>query len=83
MSKLHEYLKANNITVSAFAASVNTDQRVVYHWLNGEKIPRQEYMQRIYELTGGAVTANDFYGIETPAPQANPNSLTHASNGVY
>lgn len=32
-------------------------------WLSGERIPRKEQMEKIFEITGGRVTPNDFYEI--------------------
>ena len=34
----------------------------VRKFTRGSRIPRREIMDKIFELTGGAVTANDFYG---------------------
>lgn len=36
--------------------------------VTGKQLPNVEIGTAIFEISGGAVTANDFYGIEPPAP---------------
>lgn len=36
---------------------------VVRRWETGDCIPRREEMQRLFDISGGEVTPNDFYGI--------------------
>lgn len=57
----------------AFAESIKSTATSVSRYVTGERIPEPEIMQRIFDATGGLVTANDFYGlpsnIPTPAVQ--------------
>lgn len=38
-----------------------TNSRTVHRYVHGERIPRADIMRKIVVITGGAVTANDFY----------------------
>ena len=62
--KLRTYLNDHRITTAAFgrAAGVrlrSTMQRIV----NRGAIPRPDLMRKIYVLTNGVVTPNDFYDL--------------------
>jgi hypothetical protein len=82
--QLKIYLEINNITPDQFALIVGCSKDAVYKWCSGDRKPKDEIlMQRIFEITGGAVTANDFYGLETVTPPAPIDSLTQAANGLY
>lgn len=61
--KLTDFLTENNLTPSDFARTVGTSRQNVCRWMQSN-IPRTEEMQRIFEVTGGKVTANDFFGIQ-------------------
>lgn len=37
---------------------------VYVSWEGRKRIPRQENMQKIYDWSGGEVTANDFYEVK-------------------
>lgn len=64
--KLSQYLEANGISQAEFARQVGTTRQNVGRWV-GSVVPRPAEMMRIALLTGGAVTANDFFA-EQPAP---------------
>lgn len=59
---IKEYLKASRLTEAVFAERIGVGQSTVNRLRNGQ-IPGKALMARIYEETGGAVTANDFYGL--------------------
>jgi hypothetical protein len=61
--KLAEHLKRVGKSPEAFAPEINTTGQSVRRWLAGQSVPRPETMRRIFEVTGGAVTADDFYGL--------------------
>lgn len=65
--RLAEYLKSNDISYAEFAKQIGAKSRAtVYRYINGtRKAPSREMMENIREVTGGAVTANDFYDIPT------------------
>lgn len=62
--KLHEFLSVRGQTQRAFSLSIGVTQQAVSQWLRGFSTPRPEQMQKIVEVTNGAVTPNDFL----PAP---------------
>lgn len=66
---LGDYMKANNLSVEALACTIGVHQATVYRWLAGEQSPRKEQMTAIYELTGGAVSANDFMTLPVLQPE--------------
>jgi transcriptional regulator with XRE-family HTH domain len=59
MKKLKAYLKGQNI--QEFADLLGVTDGAVYHWLNGDRVPRPPVARRIVALTGGAVTLADIY----------------------
>ncbi|SPL64437.1 MULTISPECIES: helix-turn-helix transcriptional regulator [Brucella/Ochrobactrum group] len=59
--KLHRYLQLTGIDDEAFASSIDMSVSGLRKLKSGERIPRPHTMRRIYEATGGEVTANDFY----------------------
>jgi hypothetical protein len=60
---LKEYLEKRKIGVTKFSRIMKMPQSTCSSWANHEKIPGRESMQKIFTLTGGLVTPNDFYGI--------------------
>lgn len=59
--KLAEYLALKEITHAAFAEKIGTTQATVSRYASGARLPRPAVLDRIKRVTGGAVTANDFY----------------------
>lgn len=61
--QIEEWLSQNKKTQAELALIIRRD-RVRAHRIAHGAIPNKEEMQLITHATGGAVTANDFYGIE-------------------
>jgi transcriptional regulator with XRE-family HTH domain len=61
--KLSEYAKKHGVTLSTLAKELGTSVATISRHCSGKNIPKQELMRRIHELTGGEVTASDFYGL--------------------
>ncbi len=59
--KLSDYLKEQDLTLSAFAEAVGLDVSTVHRAATGKVIPSRENMNAIVKATGGAVQPNDFY----------------------
>jgi len=57
--KLRNYLKENNITITAFAIKVGISRKTLHRYLNGENIPMSIQILIQY-LTKGEVTADDW-----------------------
>jgi len=58
---LKEYLKTHNLKADEFAKSAGFSSGGVLKWLSGERFPRSVALKKIYEVTNGAVTPNDFW----------------------
>ena len=63
--KLSEYLKIHNLSYAEFGRMISKDRVQARRYALEEVNPReQETINKITEVTNGAVTANDFYGAE-------------------
>lgn len=60
---LAEHLKRVGKSPEAFAPEIGSTGQSIRRWLSGQSVPRREMMIKIVEATGGAVTADDFYGL--------------------
>lgn len=65
---LKDWLTANRVTVAAFARKIGRSSETVRRYTVGDRIPDRLTMPIISEMTGGEVTANDFFAIS-----ASPN----------
>lgn len=59
--RLREYLLAREISMTVFAERIGVSPQAVHRYLNGERLPRREVMERIKAETRGAVQPNDFF----------------------
>jgi transcriptional regulator with XRE-family HTH domain len=64
---LRRYLDDRAIPVTVFADSIGVSVQAVHRYLNGERMPRREVMERIASVTCGKVQPNDFFTLETAA----------------
>lgn len=59
---LNEFLNERDIKPLDFAKLIGVKGKAtIYRYLNGTSIPGPSTMDRIYEVTEGLVTANDFH----------------------
>lgn len=59
--KLKTYIDANGLTYETFARKQGGVSRsAVEKWCRGERVPHPDQLRRIYAVTDGAVTPNDF-----------------------
>ena len=65
---LADYLKQQDITVTAFAQAMGREISTVHGWVSGARRPRWADVPAIERATNGAVTAADFVPRE-PASQ--------------
>jgi hypothetical protein len=63
---LKDWLAANDKNNAEFGSLIGRTAEAVRRYAAGERIPDRETMPLIVEATSGDVTANDFFGIETP-----------------
>ena len=61
--KIDSYLRQKNISGADLARAIGKSRATAHRIITGERLPDRESMQAIYKFTGGAVTANDFYGL--------------------
>lgn len=74
--QLREYLKANDITITAFAKKVNRSRITIDSYLTDnearKKSPSPETLKRICEATEGQVRPDDFFPFCETTGQAPP-----------
>lgn len=66
--RLGDWLDQQGITASAFALMIGVQPSAVSKMRLGRSRPSWPTLDRIAEVTGGAVTPNDFHQIQNPAP---------------
>jgi hypothetical protein len=72
---LLDYIKQQRITFGAFAKLIDVSTpRAVQRYTTGERIPHPEIMKRIFNETGGLVTATDFYNTQSSKPSRENSS---------
>lgn len=65
--KLSGYLQAQGLTLQAFGHRVGVSHTTILRWSTGKAAPRGRAMlKRIAEMTGGQVTAADFFPEAVP-----------------
>lgn len=67
LMRLIDYRKKHGLTQQQLGDRLNVDQATVARYEAGKRMPQRDELDRIYKLTGGEVTANDFIGHE-PVP---------------
>lgn len=60
--KLNDYITREGLTNIAFGAIIEVDHSTVSR-LRAGQVPSPTVMRRIFDATGGEVTANDFYNL--------------------
>lgn len=63
---LKDWLAKSEDSIPTLAARIGRSPEAVRRYAAGERIPDRETMPLIVEVTGGEVTPNDFFGINTP-----------------
>ena len=59
---LAEWLKLHRRTHDEFGSELGVTHTAVGRYVNGTRMPKRAIMLKIQEITGGAVTPNDFFG---------------------
>jgi transcriptional regulator with XRE-family HTH domain len=72
---LHQYLRQSLLTQKRFAELTGIKQPTVSHYINGDRLPSRHVMQRIFVITNGQVTPNDFFDLPSPDGQPPPSTL--------
>ena len=58
--QLKDYLKKKKLSQGEFARIMGVPQPTVFYWVHG-RIPNTDLLPKLFLITGGEVTANDFY----------------------
>lgn len=58
---LKTYYKSTGKSMDACGAELGVNASVFRSWLIGTKIPRRNFMLKIFEWSGGQVRPDDFY----------------------
>jgi DNA-binding transcriptional regulator YdaS (Cro superfamily) len=70
---LAQWIRLHRLNQSRAAAYFGVSRPLMSNWLRGT-IPRPEHLRAIYRKTGGAVSPNDFYGLERKSKPGTPES---------
>jgi predicted transcriptional regulator len=65
---LAQWLRRAAVSQADFARMIGVTQATVCRYVAGTRIPRRAIMTRIEQVTGGQVTAADFYAPATTPP---------------
>lgn len=64
--KLSDYIRERGLTLTAFGQQIGVTHATVHRYISQGRIPEPDVMREIIKVTGGVVTANDFFD-EAPA----------------
>lgn len=59
--KLQDWMKEKGVRRSEAAEAVEVSVHTLGRYITGQRRPRRNVLERIKRLTGGSVTADDFY----------------------
>ncbi len=77
--QLATYLENEKLTDAAFARLIGVERQAVGRYKAGERFPEKPILVKIYEATGGQVSANDFAGLPEHEVEAVPAETGAAS----
>jgi len=73
LMNLRTFLEHRKIAPARFAETIDVTGTALKRYLDGERVPRAEILERIAKATDGAVQPNDFFAFAPPtaaAPEA-------------
>ncbi len=62
--KLKEYIRDNCLTIESMSEACDINYTTFVKWAYEKRIPSKNYMRKIYKVTKGKVSPNDFYDLE-------------------
>jgi len=69
--KLIDYMRLHNFRPEELADKIgDVTASGVRKWMSGERIPRRDQIEKIAEVTAGAVLPNDFFTLPAPTEAA-------------
>ena len=61
--KLADFLTQNQISDADFASAIGVERQAVHRYRSGLRVPAKSVLTKIFEKTGGQVSANDFFDL--------------------
>lgn len=61
--KFKDWLEANNKTIEDVAYKIKASRAAVFYWQQGKFKPSKPFMEKLFKLTKGQVTKEDFNGL--------------------
>jgi predicted transcriptional regulator len=61
--KLKQFLKNKKITIEKFSVVADIPYTTICKYVHGKRKPSEAYMNKIYRITNGNVSPNDFYNL--------------------
>lgn len=74
------YLDTNHISDAEFGRLIGVERQAVGRYRSGERFPAKPILNKIFEVTNGQVTANDFAGQSDDAPTAPADSAAEPAD---
>lgn len=59
--RLEKWLELQKMQVQVFAKKIGKNRSLVHKYIHEDVIPKHEVIVKIYRITCGAVSANDFH----------------------
>lgn len=76
------WLKLKEMSIKEFAEKIGKTESLVHKYLYGDVIPKHETIVKIYRVTLGAVTADDFHGLSYKLFWPDYNQDNDSENGL-
>lgn len=82
LSALRTWRVQRELTLAEAGKLFGVPPQTFHRWETGESIPRATQIQKMPEMTGGAVTAADFYAAPEPARSGSDGAASPAPGGT-
>lgn len=80
---LQEWFEETGIKMVVFCKKLGVSRHVLYNWVSGRTLPKEEDIEKICKLTLGQVTMKDFEKGTHDRDQPNRKPRTLASSGGH
>ena len=77
MHKLDKWLTNNSLTRQLFAKKIKISTATLSRYLSGDRIPKQEIMEKIFRATKGSISPDDFYSTKNKSVFVNNFKQQH------
>jgi len=69
--ELKDWIRGHGFTYQTFAKEINTSFRNVERWARGDRLPRWQEAEKIFEFTDNQVNGHDLYEKQIQRQKAN------------